>query len=1248
MFSGTLCQQSESGFDYFQWEINIPLWSILKEELVAYSLALSDGSSFPEDDVTRNTSYLCNSAHGKVPHQKYLCPLQDNTFRSRILTYLRLIAALVKYPSLLDENITEILTLVSQLFELNTTGARQHTPDVEIITLCIDISRNMYPGVTMLYSQILHILPKVLATPDVENAHEILATGRFLDGNSLRRILKNGEMSKVKVEFVKAYLEFLKKISEQEASIGNVAYIHGVLFVTLELFPACLTSWLFQHEEQRRQICLSCLTLITNFLNTYNPDIHQSEPVTSADNLVPPSFTRIVRAVVHSILDAACGDLLLEITSLGETFLLNAFLESPSSSVQLPLIIEIVYFALVVLNKVLYLKKEMFTSKKKLNEEKSLLEVGLQKPRFIQSVISLFHHSLRRSLRFLSISVLRRILENRDINLNVSSEQARVLWLQPLCSHTENAQLKISLLQLCVQCLETQATLSCMLLDVENAESNSSLLHFLLNYLKNVNDVNNPLHYWVLAILHTIWKKEMFIVRSKITHDSQFWSYISEALHKSPSCANDCYVFSPVFNIVSTELYWMSNDKEHPLFDFVDKFFANEANLREWSETCTSVEQSGEKFGLFHQLSISWQEFIVVVCKFRPSALSEKVKNILISDVLNALVQHLACIDSRSDIKHSFYALNSLGLILLNTGLGVVSLEDNDMKVNSACQTIVLLAKNYDCVPVPSQILFLAFVSKLFNIICKESLNSVTEFPGFLNALGIVLRNSLDIYENVLADRTLSKNTQLISVIIPLTVQIQSILGNQNSAWISTLLHHNIFFKVNQCILESVKMKFYNDTSSLLLQYLIHCVLGDYYNYLDKVSLLSVIEEMAPQSNIRETDKNYILLNSYNISYVYTNEEYNTFYSKIINLLMVLLHRCDHSLKRQVFNFIIVNYESFVCLFKYAGLAMTKRNLNFVLSCLNLILEMSNHRILIEEHTSKYFIKIVQNICICMKTTVDLLEKKDLKIAHKIYPQEAFDEGLDSKVYNSKLKTPEEKTAYCNELRAILLNIYQTCLTVYNKYNVEFGLVLTCARVGYLPWAIHNIVPHVSVEQKLEPEIPFCDFTIIIRCLKVHMELLGSQKDNETLLNKIRSSFEMTLHLLVNHSLMYLLNPYNNVQEKHVLLRDIELNLAYIIDYVKKNNGVTILPFTKHWSKSPRKYFAQKQLKKPKIKLKLRKEQHVLTWGDANQKKQCIERLFTEGETDERVSSEVQPDIEYMQFMVQLFSQICSLASDTM
>lgn len=1220
-------------------------------------MSLANSGYYPEEDSTRNMSYLCNSDHGKVPHQKYLFPCpqstEDKAFQNRVLSYLKLIAAVVKYPSLLDSNMTHILGIVSKMFELNTTRSSvQHTPNLEVLALCIDIARNMFPGVTLLYSQVVDILPKVLPTPDVENAHEILATGRFLNGNMLRRILTNGEISSEKIQLLQAYLDFLNKLSEQEESINNSAYTNGILFVALEIFPACLTSWIFEQEKQRRQMCASTLNLITNFLNSFNPKEHQVDTCTSAANLKPASFLTIVRTIVHSILEGECGQLLLEITSLGETFLLNAFQESPSSENKLPEIIDIVYYALAILNKVLYLRKEIDMQTV---EKKCLLEVSMDKSRFIQSIISLIHHSLRRHLRVLTITLLTRIAQNKDIPLSIASDTARALWLQPLFSDTECPQFKIALLQFSVQCLQTQATLACSLLNVENIDNKcESLLVFVLNYLKN-NHVNDPLHYWILAIIHTIWKQEMFTVRNVFTRDPKFWTCLCDSLHNTPPSTTSTHVFSPVFNIISTELYWMSNDTEHPLYEFVDKFFSNEANLRQWSTTCTSVEQCGEKFGLFHQLSISWQEFIVVVCKFRPSVCTSRVRNILLSDVLHALLEHLSCIQDSKDVKESFHALANLGLILLNAWEDQ-SFDDVDAKLDIACQSIVLLADQYDSIPLKSQILLLALMSKLLNIVCsrpsKRCVSTIQENTGLLSALSLILSHSLDIYESILSEKNInSKNTNLISVVIPLTIQIQSIISKENSFWINTLLNNNIFYKVYQSILESIKIKFYNDTSSFLIEYLIHCVLGHkYFEYLDKASLMSIIEEMSPESHMDVENKNYALLKNHNITYIYTDEEYNMFYNQFINLLIVLLQRGENSLKRQVFNYVVINYESIICLFKYCGLALTKRNMNFVLSCLNLILEMSNYRILIEEHTAQYFIRIVQNICICMNTTVDLLEKEDLKIANKIYPSDMFSEGLHCKLYNSKLKTAEDKTAYCTEIRCILLNIYNSCLAVYNKYNVEFGLVFTCARLGYPPWAIHNIVPHVFIEKKLEPEIPFCDFTIIIRCLKTHMKLLGVYKEKAIILNKIRTSFEMTLHLLINHSLVYLLNPYNNIKDKHVLLRDIEVNLAYVIDYVKKNNGVTILPYTKHWSKSPRKYVTQNKLKKPNIKLELKKVNNILTWGEDTQNKQCAQRILFETDEDLTVDREyeMKADMEYMQFMVQLFSQMCSLASNTM
>ncbi|KAL1458672.1 hypothetical protein WDU94_008802 [Cyamophila willieti] len=1253
--AGTQCCQSESGSDYFQWNINIPLWSIITEELSAYCMALADPDSCSEEDYSRNMSFLCNAHHGKVPYQKHLLPppsvIQDSELRRRVISYLKLISALVKYPSLLDSNMTFILSTVNKLFELNTKCSHPIvSPDLQIVSLCIDIARNMFPGVTLLYSQVTDILPTVLPAPDVDNAYEILATGRFLDGNFLRRVLSHGDMSQDKYTLVMSYLQFLNTLSEQEACTSNPAYTHGMLYVVLEIFPSCLTGWLFEQESQRQRVCNFTLTLINSFLNIYNPAEQPPVTCTSAANLKPPSFPMIMKTVVHSILEGKCGQLLLEITSLGETFLLNAFQESPSSVSKLPKIIDIVYYSLAILNKVLTLRKEMEDMK-----THCLLEVSMDKPRFIQSVISFANHSLRRHLRVLSIKLLTRIAQNKDIPLCVSADTARALWLQPLLTPTECPQFKIALLQFAVQCLQTQATLACSLLNVEHMETNheASLLAFVLNYLKRVNNVNDPLYYWILAIVHSIWKQEMFIVRNVFTKDPDFWSKLCASLYASPSCATNPTVLSPVLNIVSTELYWMSNDNQHPLFNFVDKFFSNEDNLKQWSSTCTSVTHCGEKFGLFHQLSISWQEFIIVVSKFRSNACTPRVKNILLSDVLHALLEHLGCMQDNADVKESFHALANLGLILINSW-DSQSLNDSESKLDIACQLIVLHAENFDIIPLKSQILFLALVSKLFTLVCKAHAPVVRSHTVFLNALSMILSHSLDIYETMLTERnrnTISKNTQLISVIMPLVIQVQSVLGKQNSFWVNKLLTENILYKVYQCVLQSINIKFYNDTSSFLMEYLIHCVLGhDYFKYLDKVSLVSIMEEMSPESYINVDNKNYALLKNHNISFIYTNEEYNVFYNQFINLLTVLLHRGDISMKRQVLNFIIINYESMICLLKYSGLALTKQNLNFVLSLLNLILEMSNYRVLIQGHTAQYFIKLVQNICICMNTTVDLIETEELKIATKIYPAEAFSEDLHCKLYNSKLKTPSDRTVYCSELRIILLNIYNTCLSVYNKYNVEFGLVLTCARVNYLPWSIHNIIPHVPIENKLEPEIPFCDFTIIMRCLKTHMKLLGTHKENERLVNKVRISFEMTLHLLINHSLMFLLNPYNNMTDKHVLLRDIEVNLAYVIDYVKKNNGVTILPFTKHWSKSPRKYATPNKLKMPNIKLKLKQVNNVLTWGD-EAKKPCVQRILFEDKDkvdadDEQY--EMRADMEYVQFMVQLFSQVCALASSTM
>uniref|UniRef100_A0A8D8LQF4 Nucleoporin NUP188 homolog n=1 Tax=Cacopsylla melanoneura TaxID=428564 RepID=A0A8D8LQF4_9HEMI len=1255
--AGTLCCQSESGSDYFQWDINILLWSIITEELSAYCMAVSDPDSCSEEDYSRTMSYLCNAYHGQVPYQKHLLPpssvMLDSGLRYRVITYLRLIAALVKYPCLLDDNMTLILSTVSKLFELNTKCSHPVlSPDLEIVSLCIDIAGNMFPGVTLLYSQVTDILPTILPAPDVDNVYEILATGRFLDGNLLRKVLNHGDMTKDKFSLVMSYLQFLNTLSEQETCTSNPAYTHGMLYVVLEIFPSCLTGWLFEQESQRQRVCNFTLILINSFFNTYNPADHAPVTCTSAANLKPPCFTTIMRTVFHSILEGKCGQLLLEIASLGETFLLNAFQESPSSVSKLPKIIDIVYYTLAILNKILTLRKEMKDIK-----THCLLEVSMDKPGFIQSVISLAHHSLRRHLRVLSIKLLTRIAQNKDISLCVSDDTARALWLQPLLSPTECPQFKIALLQFAVQCLQTQATLACSLLNVEQIETNHkpSLLAFVLNYLKSVNDGNDALYYWILAIVHSIWKQEMFIARSVFTKDPDFWSKLCASLHASPSCVNNPTVLSPVLNIISTELYWMSNDMQHPLFSFVDKFFSNDDNLKQWSNTCTSVAHCGEKFGLFHQLSISWQEFIIVVSKFRPSACTPRVKNILLSDVLHALLEHLGCMQNNADVKESFHALVNLGLILINSCEGQ-SLDDTETKLDIACQLIVLHADNFDSIPLKSQILFLALVSKLFTMVCKAHAPVVRAHTVFLNALSMILSRSLDIYETMLTEcsrNTISKNTQLISVIMPLVIQVQTVLGKEHSFWVNKLLTENILYNVYQCVLQSINMKFYNDTSSFLIEYLIHCVLGhDYYKYLDKASLMLIIEEMSPDSHINVDNKNYAILKNHNISFIYTNEAYNAFYNQFINLLMVLLHRGDISMKRQVLNFIIINYESLICLLKYSGLALTKQNLNFVLSLLNLILEMSNYRILIQGHTVQYFIKIVQNICLCMNTTVDLIETEDLKIANKIYPAEAFSEDLHCKLYNSKLKTPSDRTVYCSELRIILLNIYNTCLSVYNKYNVEFGLMLTCARINYLPWAIQNIVPYVPIEKKLEPDISFCDFTIIMRCLKTHLKLLGTYKENERLANKVRSSFEMTVHLLINHSLMFLLNPYNNMTDKHVLLRDIEVNLAHVIDYIKKNNGVTILPFTKHWSKSPRKYATPNKLNMPHIKLKLKKENNVLTWGD-DVKKPCVQRILFEDENkvdtdDDEGQYEMKADMEYMQFMVQLFSQVCALASNTM
>ncbi|XP_048244998.1 nucleoporin NUP188-like [Haliotis rufescens] len=609
-------------------------------------------------------------------------------------------------------------------------------------------------------------------TENVDNLGEVLS-GRGLSSGLYGTILASTEATQGRYPLTLAVLGFLTELIEPLSKAEREEELQPVMmYVLREIFPV-YHKWRYYDITRRETIGHKCLQVFHKILNLMT--LHKKKSKSKRP--------RLQEVCVYSLLFTEAGRALLDILATGVDSVEQAVASQGSNAEGVGIdLIQLIQLSFSVLNRLLLLRSPDLPVSPT-EHALSSQPAGHQHQHIVATIAQYIYHRHDPRLPTLAAVLLKRLALVSPMSilacLGNDAEPIRDMFLTRLQALSEDLRLKVMILELLSECVETQPGLIEVFLNVQMVDSSDGKRHDLslgksscLQTVLGLMDIKKQSSYQCppdllcasADFIHSLWRglreTAMEVLRTKDAFWPSVFAPLTRNLPDPASDLNDQHslkfemkTVAFVFKILAQELYIIHSSKLDDKLKKSLQMISKDKRLNTWTEflrRCLVAEGENAEVGSDEelkenatlQLLLAWKNFLVTSSKFKVDDLTlpEKMKEKIITDLLCGI---------QAQFKGSLTALN--------------------MKLASVASALLFtLVKHWtSCISKPS-----AMMVTLREAVGETCANSETLIPsvqiGLLGCLTILLQHSRQ--ENTVALDT-DKLTDLLPNVCSVLIQ---------------------------------------------------------------------------------------------------------------------------------------------------------------------------------------------------------------------------------------------------------------------------------------------------------------------------------------------------------------------------------------------------------------------------------------------------------------------------------------------